>query len=58
MDRPRDCILSEVNQRQILWDLKKTAQRKLFKRQKWSHRHGKQTYSYQGGKKGEGRRIN
>ena len=48
-------ILTEISQRQIsndityTWNLKKMIQMKLFTKQKQTHRHGKQTYSYQRG---------
>ena len=52
-------ILSEVNQtRQIshdityMWNLKKMVQMNLFAKEKQSHRCRKQTYGYQGGKRG------
>ena len=30
------------------WNLKRTVQMNLFTKQKWSHRHRKQTYGYRG----------
>ena len=54
-------ILSEVRLRQIsydiiyMWNLKKMIQMNLFTKQKQTHRHRKQTYGYQRGKRvGEG----
>ena len=51
-------ILSEVSQRQIydiacMWNFKKKIQMNLYTKQKWTHRHRKQTYGYQTGKWGK-----
>ena len=53
-------ILGEVSQTEkekyhmisIMWNLKKMIQMKLFTKQKQTHRHRKQTYGYQRGKRG------
>ena len=35
-----------------MWNLKKTVQMNLFTKQKWTHRCRKQTYGYQGERRG------
>ena len=50
-------ILNQVSQRQTSYDiayrkLNKKIQMNLFTKQKQMHRHRKQTYGFQGGKKG------
>ena len=53
-------ILSKVSQRRqiyditYMWNLKKIIQTKLLRKQKQTHRHTKQTYSYQM-RKGKGK---
>ena len=39
------------------WNLKRTVQMNLFIKQKWSHRHRKQTYGYRGEGGGINRRL-
>ena len=63
MDGPRDChtMWSKSDEERLIsydityiWNLKKKIQMNLFTKQKQAHRHRKQTYGYQRGKRGEG----
>ena len=60
MDELRQRLSSEVRKRQISYDttymcnVRKMIQRKLFTKQKQTHKHREQTYGYQEESMGEG----